>query len=278
MMQTVLITGASSGIGKATAKLFQARGWNVVATMRTPEQESDLNKLDNCFVTRLDVVDPVSIHAAVAAAIARFGQIDVLVNNAGYGAFGPLEAFSLDRIQRQFDTNVIGLLTVTKAVLPHFRARKNGIIVNISSIGGRVTFPFGALYNGTKFAVEGITEALQFELETIGVRVKLIEPGSIETDFRTRSVDRAVEPSISEYLTLTKRRTVPSQAFSGIPVMPEVVANVILEAATDGSSRLRYVVGEDAEQYLALRQAHDDEDFYAAIKERLGILGLQNSA
>lgn len=278
MVQTVLITGASSGIGKSTARLFQAKGWNVVATMRSPEQETELNTLANCFVTRLDVTDSDTIDSAVASTIARYGQIDVLVNNAGYGAFGPLEAFSLDRIERQFSTNVIGLLAVTKAVLPNFRARKNGVIINISSIGGRISFPFGALYHGTKFAVEGITEALQFELEAIGVRVKLIEPGSIKTDFRTRSVDQAVDPSISEYLTITKRRTNSAQTTNSVPATPEMVANYILQAAMDNSLRLRYVVGEDAERYIALRQKLDDEDFYAAIKDRLGISGPQSTA
>ena len=272
MVQTVFITGASSGIGKSTAQFFHDKGWNVVATMRNPEQETDLNGLDNCFVTRLDVTDPQSIDAAVASAMARYGRIDALVNNAGYGAFGPLEAFSLDRIQRQFDTNVIGLLAVTKAILPHFRARKTGVIVNISSIGGRVSFPLGALYHGTKFAVEGITEALQFELEAIGVRAKLIEPGSIKTDFRTRSVDQASEPSISEYLTVSKRRATPSQTPNAVQTMPDMVASTIFQAATDLSFRLRYIVGEDAEQYMTLRRTLDDDDFYNAIKDRLGIM------
>ena len=122
-MPAILITGASSGIGKATALRFHAEGWNVIATMRDPSG-SDFAERDNLLVTRLDVTDPASIAAAVAAGIDRFGAIDVLLNNAGYGAYGPLEAFSADRIRRQFDTNVIGLLEVTKAVLPHMRARR----------------------------------------------------------------------------------------------------------------------------------------------------------
>lgn len=124
-MKTILITGASSGIGKATAQRFQAEGWAVIATMRDPSG-SDLAGLDNVLVTRLDVTDPASITAAVSDGIDRFGAIDVLLNNAGHGAYGPLEAFSTDRIRRQFDTNVIGLLEVTKAVLPHMRAKRAG--------------------------------------------------------------------------------------------------------------------------------------------------------
>lgn len=153
-MKTILITGASSGIGEATARHFQANGWNVIATMRDPSKNSSLAGLNEVLVTRLDVTDAASIPAAVAAGIKRFGKIDVLLNNAGYGAYGALEAFTMDRIRRQFDTNVIGLLEVTKAVLPHMRASRSGTIINISSIGGQITFPLGTLYHGTKFAVE----------------------------------------------------------------------------------------------------------------------------
>ena len=162
MTATILITGASTGIGKATATAFSARGWNVIATMRDPAT-SDLAG-PGMLVTRLDVTDAGSIAAAVKAGLRRFGRIDALVNNAGYGACGPLEAFSPDQTKRQFDTNVLGLLAVTQAVLPKLRAQKSGVVVNISSVGGRMTFPFFNLYHGTKFAVESITEALAWEM------------------------------------------------------------------------------------------------------------------
>lgn len=166
MNKTILITGASSGIGKITAKYFQEKGWNVVATMRTPEKEEELIPLDNVLVTRLDVQDSASIKDAVSAGIEKFGKIDVLLNNAGYGAYGPLEATPMEKIRRQFNVNVIGLMETIKAVLPHFRANKDGIIINISSIGGKMTFPLGSLYHGSKFAVEGLSEALSFEMGT----------------------------------------------------------------------------------------------------------------
>ena len=196
---TILITGASSGIGQATAKYFQQQGWNVVATMRKPEAEDELSKLDNVIVTRLDVLDEDSILAAVEATVAKFGAIDALLNNAGYGAYGPLEAFPMEGVRRQFDTNVVGLLTVTKAVLPHMRRQKSGVIANVSSVGGKVTFPLGSLYHGTKFAVEGLSEALHYELDPIGVKVKIIEPGAIATDFAGRSFDFTNDESLSEY-------------------------------------------------------------------------------
>ena len=145
MSQTVLITGASSGIGKASAKFFQEKGWNVIATMRTPEKEEELGKLENVLLARLDVLDLESIKNAVQLGIEKFGKIDVLVNNAGYGAYGPLEAFPRENIVRQFNTNVIGLLDVTRAIIPHFRSNQSGTVINISSVGGKMTFPLGTL-------------------------------------------------------------------------------------------------------------------------------------
>jgi NADP-dependent 3-hydroxy acid dehydrogenase YdfG len=183
MNKTVLITGASSGIGKATAKRFQSAGWNVVATMRSPEDERELNNLDRVLVTRLDVLDLPSIQLAVQEGLARFGKLDVLLNNAGYGAYGPLEVTPMEKIRRQFDVNVTGLLATTQAVLPYFRAQRSGTIINISSIGGRITFPLGTLYHGTKFAVEGLSESLHFELLPLGIRVKLVEPGMVKQTF-----------------------------------------------------------------------------------------------
>lgn len=271
MSATILITGASSGIGRATATLFHERGWNVVATMRTPEAETELTALDDVLVTRLDVTDAASITGAVDAAIDRFGRIDVLVNNAGYGAYGPLEAWPEEGIRRQFDTNVIGLLDVTRAVLPHMRARKDGVIVNISSIGGRMTFPLGSLYHGTKFAVEGISEALSYEMGPIGVRVKIIEPGMIATDFGGRSFDFANDEGMVEYQGVVKS---VFAAFEGIGAQaspPGVVAEVIHAAVTDGTDRLRYPAGEDAEQYMANRSALDDATFIGGVKQQFGL-------
>lgn len=157
MNPTILVTGASSGIGKATAKLFNNNAWNIIATMRSPDNEEELTTLDKVLITRLDVTEQASIEAAVNVGIEHFGKIDVLLNNAGYGAYGPLEVFDMEKIKRQFDTNVIGLLATTKSLLPHFRDNKCGTIVNISSIGGQMTFPLGTLYHGTKFAVEGLS-------------------------------------------------------------------------------------------------------------------------
>jgi len=271
MNKTILITGTSSGLGRATAKHFHTKGWNVIATMRTPERESELTQLERTLVTRLDVQDSQSIHKAIDAGLARFGRIDALVNNAGYGAYGPLEATPFEKIRRQFDVNVLGLFAVTQAVLPHFRANRRGTLINISSAGGRITFPLGALYHGTKFAVEGLSEALQYELAPLGIRVKVIEPGGIKTDFAGRSFDFSNDPTLTEYQPLVQ------SLFSVLgPIMerasqPEQIAEVIYAAATDGTDQLRYEAGADAVQMLASRRAVDDATFFAGMKRQFGL-------
>ena len=271
MTQTILITGASSGIGKVTAKHFHHQGWNVIATMRSPEKEAELSELDNVLVTRLDVLNRDTIDATVAEGIEKFGRIDVLLNNAGYGAYGPLEAFPFDRIERQFDTNVMGLLAVTQAVLPHFRANKSGTVINVSSIGGLMTFPLGTLYHGTKFAVEGISEALHYELEAFGVKVKIVEPGMIRTDFGGRSFDFVNDEAMEEYQGTVQKLFAAWGNAGDNASDPEVVAEVIWQAATDGSATLRYRAGADAEALLDARKIQDDATFIGNMKAQLGL-------
>lgn len=271
MTKTILITGASTGIGRSTAELFLKNGWNVVATMRNLEKAGQLGDHPNVLVTRLDVTDEWSIEAAVARALDRFGQIDVLLNNAGYGAYGPLEATSMEKIRRQFDTNVIGLLAVTKAVLPHFRERKTGTIVNISSIGGQMTFPLGTLYHGTKFAVEGLSEALHFELEAIGVKMKIIEPGMIRTDFGGRSFDFSNDETMVEYQDTIRKLFAAFGDAVNAGSEASVVSDVIWTAVTDGTDTLRYRAGADAEELLDNRKKFDDAAFIGGLKAQLGL-------
>jgi NAD(P)-dependent dehydrogenase (short-subunit alcohol dehydrogenase family) len=240
MAQTIFITGASSGIGRATAQLFQQRGWNVAATMRNPDQAGDWIKQDRTLGLRLDVTDGPSIQAAMDAAIARFGGVDVLVNNAGYGAIGPFEASTPEQVERQFATNVFGLMDVTRTFLPHFRERQSGVIINISSVGGRITFPLYSAYHATKWAVEGFSEALVYELEPFGIRVKIVEPGPIKTDFYARSQDLMRRPGLSAYDAFVFRAMPAMQKAGADAPGPDVVARAIYRAATDGSRRLRY--------------------------------------
>lgn len=273
MSRTAFITGASTGIGRATAQRFQMEGWNVVATMRSPQDGADLADLPGVLVTRLDVTDSSSISAAVAEARAAFGGIDVLVNNAGFGAYGPLEVTDMEVVRRQFDTNVIGLLEVTQAVLPTMREQPSGVIVNISSVGGRMAFPLGSLYHGSKFAVEGLSEALTYELAPFGISVKIIEPGLVDTDFAGRSFVLSTGPEGNAYQGVIGA---VFGAFAGMQgqgsAAAEAVATAIYDAATDGTRQLRYIVGEDAVATLGARAAMDDVAFVDMMRGNFGLL------
>jgi NAD(P)-dependent dehydrogenase (short-subunit alcohol dehydrogenase family) len=263
---TVLITGASSGIGKAAALLFQKRGWNVVATMRSPDNVPDLQGLERLVCVQLDVTEPATIESAIAKAINEFGAIDVVVNNAGYGLMGPFESCTLDQIRRQFETNVFGLMAVSQAVLPHFRDRKSGTLINISSIGGRLTFPLYSLYHSTKWAVEGFSESLQYELAPLNIRVKIVEPGPIKTDFYERSADRSLEmaPDYQGFYDHVMPK-LDQAGSSGSP--PEAVAEVIFKAATDRSNRLRYAAGKFIGLLLAVRKILPEPWFYKLVQQ-----------
>ena len=276
MSPTVLITGASTGIGRATAERFQREGWNVGATMRSPNDGQELSRLSNVHVTRLDVTDPESITTAVAEVTERFGSIDALINNAGFGAYGPLEITSSETIRRQFDTNVIGLLEVTQAVIPVMRNQGDGVIVNISSVGGRMAFPFGSLYHGSKFAVEGISEALVYELMPLGIRVKVVEPGAVATDFAGRSFVFTMDPDGGPYgETMQSVMTNWGARMQESMGDADNVADVIFTAATDGTNQLRYISGDDAATILRARQTMDDAAFLGMIAGNFGLSSSQ---
>jgi NAD(P)-dependent dehydrogenase (short-subunit alcohol dehydrogenase family) len=275
MTKTVLITGASSGIGRATALYFQKQGWNVVATMRSPDKETDradsLAKLDRLICLKLDVTDHQTIIDAVAETIARFGAIDVLVNNAGYGMLGAFETSTPAQIQRQFATNVFGLMETTRAVLPHFRDRKQGVIVNVASIGGRVAFPLYSLYHSTKWAVEGFSESLQHELLAFNIRVKIVEPGPIKTDFYERSAERTSNPDFPAYDEFSDRILTKLNQIGTTGALPEVVAKTIYKASTDNSWKLRYPADPIAKQLLFIRKLLPDFLFTKIVRQSTNV-------
>lgn len=273
MQKTILITGASSGIGKATAQLFQEKGWNVVATMRSPEKENELTTSGNMLVTKLDVQDAASINHAIEAGIEKFGKVDVLLNNAGYGLMGTFESMSKETINRQFDVNVFGLFDVTRAMLPHFRQNKNGMIINVSSVGGRMTFPVFSLYHATKFAIEGFSESLHFELAPIGVKVKIVQPGSVKTEFAGRSMDFHHNNELTEYNEFVSNvlSAFEARVAKGGGSTPDMTAEVIYNAATDETDTLRYRAGADAEQLLEARSKMEDTPFIGMVKEEFGL-------
>jgi NAD(P)-dependent dehydrogenase (short-subunit alcohol dehydrogenase family) len=261
MSKTVLITGASTGIGLATAKLFQQQGWNVVATMRSPQQDTELVNLANVLCLAVDVTQVETIHAAIDRSIAQFGTIDVVVNNAGYALIGAFEACEMADIRGQFETNVFGLMEVTRAILPHFRLRQQGILVNVASIGGRVAFPIYSPYHATKWAVDGFSESLQYELRQFNIKVKIIEPGAIKTDFYSRSITVAKQAGLTAYDDYVQR-TLPQMNQAGANGSPpEVTAKAIYTAATDGSWKLRYPAGGNASFLLGLRKLLPDAWF-----------------
>ncbi|WP_262271357.1 MULTISPECIES: SDR family oxidoreductase [Microvirga] len=274
MTRTVLMTGASTGFGEATARLFASRGWNVIATMRRPEAGAALAALDNVLVTRLDVQDQASIDAAVAAGIARFGRLDVLVNNAGFGLFGVFEGTSRDKIREQFDVNLFGLMDVTRAVLPHLRANRAGVIVNVSSGAGVFALPMISLYCASKFALEGFSESLSYELASLGIAVKIVEPGGVtSTRFGRRSGEEAARSMVpSDYEPFVRGA---QAVFAGLraaraDATSEEVAEVIWTAATDGTDRLRYVATDDIKPLVAARRETSEDAYLAFMRAQVG--------
>jgi NAD(P)-dependent dehydrogenase (short-subunit alcohol dehydrogenase family) len=270
MTRTVLITGCSTGFGEATARLFADRGWNVIATMRRPEAGAALAKLGNVLVTRLDVQDRASIDAALAEGIARFGRIDVLVNNAGFGLFGVFETTAPEKVREQFDVNVFGVMDVTRAILPHFRANRSGTVINISSGAGVFTLPMISLYCASKFALEGFSESLSYELAGLGIAVKIVEPGGVtSTDFGKRSAEEAGKAlQIADYGPFV---TTALETFDGLRAAragstSEEVAEVIFTAATDGTDQLRYVATDDIKPLVAARRETSEDKYMAFMR------------
>lgn len=261
--KTVLITGCSSGLGKATAIHFARNGWNVLATMRHPEAE-DLGSPNNVLVTRLDVQDLQSIRQAVAAGIQRFGRIDVVVNNAGFGLFGIFEGTPPQRIQEQFSVNVFGPMNVIRELLPHFRANQKGLILNISSGAGVFGLPMISLYCASKFALEGFSEALSYELASQNIIVKIVEPGGVvTTNFGKRSgQEAALGDRIPDYNEFAAQASSFFEALRAKRLATEEqVAEAVFKAATDGTNQLRYTATEDIRPWIQARRETSEERY-----------------
>jgi short-subunit dehydrogenase len=265
MEKVVLITGASTGIGKETAKLFQTKNWKVAATMRTPENAEDLQKIVDLECIRLDVTDVDSIKAAIAETLDKFGRIDGVVNNAGFAVVGPFEAATQEQIDRQFQTNVYGLMNVCREILPYFRKQKRGTIVNVASMGGRITFPLYSLYHATKWAVEGFSEALQFEVKEFNIKIKIIEPGPIKTDFYARSQSLTKKDGLTAYDNFVARALPNLQKAGETGPDGSLVAQVIYDAVTDDSWRMRYPA--NSRLVLAARRLLPDSLFFPIIRK-----------
>ena len=239
-MKTVFITGTSSGIGRESAKLFQKMGWNVIATMLNPAEETELNKLQNLELLQCDVTNLDSIKAAVSDSIAVFKKIDVLVNNAGIYTTDPLEQVSDETINAIVETNIKGTLFTTKAIIEHFRKNKSGTIVNISSIAGRVTFPFQSIYHTSKWAIEGFSESLYYELKPLNIKVKIVEPGMVKTNIYDSVMSFPFEQYPDEYKIIFKKWHNYLMKNYKNGYSPALDAKTIYRAANSRGSKLRY--------------------------------------
>ena len=264
--KTIFITGSSSGLGRAAAKLFSVRGWNVIATMRNPEKEKELTDLAGVVLLPLDITEPVQIERAAAKAISA-GGVNVVFNNAGYGMAGPLEGLADEQILRMVNTNLMGAIRTTKAFIPHFREKRAGLFINTTSLGGLITVPFNSIYHATKWALEGWSESMAFELNQLGIGMKTVAPGGMRTDFFTRSFDAGRHPAYNALLDKVMGKVTDPEQMETYST-PEQIAEVVYEAATDGLGRLRYVAGADAKAAYSTRLRLGDEGFREAMRQR----------
>ena len=265
MPKTVLITGASSGIGKATAEVFAAKGWNVIATSRSADKKL-FSGHKNIYVYKLDVTDKANIDTCFDKITVKFGAVDVVVNNAGYGLDGIFEEINDQQIRQQFDTNVFGLMDVTRKAIQVMKPAKSGKIIQVSSMAGLVTFPLYSIYHSSKWAVEGFSESLHYELKPFGIQLKLIEPGVIKTEFYGQSRRTGKANNGLGYKAFKNKVETSSLKAGSNGASPSKVARVILKAALSDSSKLRYAVGYPAPILLFLRRVLPDQIFFKLIR------------
>lgn len=268
-MKTVLITGCSSGIGAATASRLVASGWDVWASARRPEALADLAAA-GCRTVALDVTDEGSMTAAVDTVLDASGRLDALVNNAGYSQSGALESLDVDDVRRQFETNVFGLLRLTQLVLPAMREQRSGRIVNIGSMGGKLTFPGGGAYHASKYAVEALSDALRYEVSGFGIKVVLIEPGLITTNFEA-AVAAGMPSGEGPYAAFNQQvQAATTEAYDGPMARfggpPEAVAKVIEKALTKAHPKPRYTVTVSAPAAITARKVLGDRGWDLAMR------------
>lgn len=259
--KTILITGTSSGIGKATAQYFAERDWNVAATVRR-KKDFFLDSSSQGRNFLLDVSDKEQCRNVVNDAIGVFGGLDVLVNNAGLSTMGAFEETSDEAIRDQLQTNVFGVMNMTREVLPHFRQQRSGVIIGISSVAGRIGIPLYSVHAATKFAIEGFLESLRFELNPFNVRVKIVEPGSYRSNIISNGERYERVPVDGLYESFVTKHREELAKHDDKRRDPVEVARVIWDAANDPSNQLRYLAGQDAAYMDQMRKASSDEDLF----------------
>jgi NAD(P)-dependent dehydrogenase (short-subunit alcohol dehydrogenase family) len=275
-LKTALVTGASSGIGEATARKLASSGYTVYGAARRVERMAGLADV-GIRVIAMDVTDDASMVAGVERIVADTGRVDILVNNAGYGSYGALEDVPISEAKYQFDVNIFGLARLTQLVLPHMRAQHSGRIVNVSSVGGKIYEPLGSWYHATKFAVEGLSDSLRLELAPFGIRVVVIEPGAIATEWSAIAADGLVKTSgDTAYADLAHNGAAVLNLTDGNPRLaspPSVVADAIAKAVAARRPRTRYAVGGGAKPVLLLRRTLPDRAFDAVVSRAFRTVG-----
>jgi NAD(P)-dependent dehydrogenase (short-subunit alcohol dehydrogenase family) len=273
--RVAVVTGSSSGNGYETSLTLARNGFLTYATMRNFNKSENIKSLAEkeklpLKIVQLDVTDDRSVNNAMQSITAESNRIDVLVNNAGYPLSGAFEDLGMEEINAQYETNLFGVIRVTQAVLPIMRKQKSGIIVNISSVAGRFGFPVLSAYSSTKFAVEGMSEPMAYELEPFGIKVVLVEPGFIRTNIVNSTVvaKKSQDPN-SPYSQLMQNMATSFEHLMEVGSSPDVVAKVVLKAVTSENPSLRYLAGKDAEDWMEAKRSMSDEEFYKMMKQNL---------
>lgn len=268
-MKTIVITGAASGIGMATAKLFSKNGWNVAATMRNIEKADDFKDSENINCYSLDVTNIKSIESCIAQIIQEYGKIDAIINNAGIYETEPLELATNEIIDNLIKTNIQGTISIIKAILPHFRNNKAGIIVNVSSIAGRVTFPFQTVYHTTKWAIEGLSEGLRYELNPLNIKVKVVEPGMVKTNLYNSILEKGFEHYPIEYSSSYKKWHTYLLNNYKKGYSPDLDAKTIYKAVTKSNDKLRYTTDFNTKLVFVLRSIFSLSTFQNIVNKQI---------
>jgi NAD(P)-dependent dehydrogenase (short-subunit alcohol dehydrogenase family) len=272
--KTVLITGCSSGIGYATCLVFARNNFMTYGSVRDISKAEKIQEITNSEklplkIVRLDVNDGESIRIAIQSIVSDSGRIDVLINNAGYGMFGPIEEISIEEIKKQFETNFFGIIRLIKGIVPIMRKQRSGTIVNISSMVGRFGVPLNSAYVSSKFALEGLTESISFELEEFGIKVILVEPGVVKTNFFQNLKIKGTDAKSPYYKLMDKRITFLKTAMKNSLSSSDQVANTILHAVNSRDPDLRYVIGNDATNSIHMRSSLADRQFMKWIRDTM---------
>ena len=274
--EVAVVTGSSSGIGHETALTLARNGYTTYATMRNTSKAAEIQSIASkenlpIIVKQLDVTKDESVRNAIQQIVSEAGRIDVVVNNAGYGLTGAFEDLSIEEIKAQYETNFFGVIRVTQAILPIMRKQRSGKIINISSGAGRLGYPGGSAYVSTKFALEGLSESMSYELEPFGIRVVLVEPGVIRTNFSSGMVlaKKAQDPN-SPYSQMMQRMGTTLQQLEQNGSDVDLVASIVLKAATSANPELRYLAGKDVENWVEAKRKMSDSEFINSMKQNMG--------